>query len=88
MRRSLVKTYRWEMDKDREAIDLAEHYYHLAVETRTWTYGWEMDKAKARLWAVLPHCGGDHYDYEVEPCQNLRLGNGHDLWGGYQLSGA
>ena len=26
--------------------------------------------------------------YEAEPCQNLRLGNGQDLWGGYRLGGA
>lgn len=36
MRRSLVKTYGWETDKTYgEAIDSAEHYCHMAVETAT-----------------------------------------------------
>ena len=58
----MIKTYGCEMDKAHsEAVGLAGHYYHTAVQSKT---------------------------YEEEPCQNLRLGNGQDLWGGYRLGGA
>ena len=83
-----VEPRRCLVEVDNEKFGLTDLYHqgmdekkHCVVAMEIETYG--MD------W-------GEHYyhmvvetkTYEAEPCQNLRLGNGQDLWGGYRLGGA